>query len=128
MYTQTESSDVAISATAFATVLLLSMPWALHLPKLIRLRRRPGIPQLYEDNDGKASEESSKAYSDLIPRLAALACVLLGLASSIATALLPSRSEYKSAKGLASRIASWLDVAIWVRVLCEMLKSVFFAG
>lgn len=71
---------------------------------------------LYEDQDGKATEQSMKDFSDAYPRVAAWASSILGLGTAIAaTVLLAGRSGVPNSGfgmlGLLADAISWVIVS-----------------
>ena len=68
------------------------------------------VSQLYEDEDGIATEESQKRYSVSIPRWTTLSGAGAGLLTSIAIALL--RTLFSGFR--AATIDHWLTLGSWV--------------
>lgn len=99
----------------------------LSLPALKRgfsqLRLRGGyalVEDLYQDEDGTATEDSIRAYTDLRPRIALWLSISAGLAVSIASKVLSAQNTYpwddRHYRGLFI-ISSWVDLASWVGLL-----------
>ena len=95
--------------------------FCLSSPSLLAFRQRiePGkqavyepLDGLYEDDDGKASDETQKRFSTLIPRSTALVAAVLGFFSSLSCSILINTDV---AKG--PLVESWLRTASWVTVL-----------
>lgn len=115
---------LAIQPLALGLIFALSAATLARLlgwPKLLLRRSGAGSHSLhYEDQDGAASEESTKAYSDLGPRLAAWASVTVGLSSSIASVILSQHPHSWTAAvkpdSPLSVVVPWLDVIGWVGV------------
>jgi len=96
---------------ATACILFLS------LPALKALLSRNGtlkgyvpVDSRYEDEDGEATEESIKAYSDLTPRIAVYSGVLLGIGTSVSSRVLAERTSLS----LWTSIVAWSGVISWV--------------
>lgn len=114
-FESTQASFVASVACA-ACLLCLCFP---HLSFLMRSRRSSDskhhhTTNIYEDKDGRASEESQAAFSDFVPRFLLIIETLTGLALAAASAVLTStRSETSSNSHLI--IQQWLQFTSWVR-------------
>ena len=77
-------------------------------------RRREGADgteprMLYEDGDGRASEESQARFSTTLPRLVGLVAVLAGLAVADGLAVLNTVQA-----GRVQVVESWVRVGAWV--------------
>ena len=88
------------------------------IPALLRIYRRSSprkghsydeIHNIYEDEDGTATEETQKNYSAVIPRYLILVCAVIGLLLSIATSVLSTTQP-----GGTLFIESWLTFGSWV--------------
>ncbi|OIW35256.1 hypothetical protein CONLIGDRAFT_47777 [Coniochaeta ligniaria NRRL 30616] len=80
------------AALATTCILLLSLPALKAFVSKARLPRGYGpVEGHYEDEDGVATEESIKAYSDLRPRIAVWLSLLVGLGASISSRVLALR-------------------------------------
>ncbi|CAK7220016.1 hypothetical protein SCUCBS95973_004013 [Sporothrix curviconia] len=119
----------AVGAGSLGLVLLLSLPTFRHVWTKAQFARRnrgaqgdgayEAVPQLFESADGKATEESVAAFSDRQPRLGAYLSLILGLATSIAAAILltlrvspPTPSDRPWLTGFDN----WADVPAWALV------------
>lgn len=112
--------EAAAAATAALLAALLTVPTVAHFAATTSLFRAHGygtISGYYEDDDGEATEASTRAYSDLPSRVAAWLSSSLGLAASIAAAVL-SRNTGDAAT-MSRILTRWADVVAWVS-----LKSV----
>ena len=81
-------------------------------------------PALYEDADGKATEESMAAYSTAGPKIAMGVFAGLGFGVSIATAVLAVLDG-----GLEGFEAGWVNAGAWVRFLRRLEhRSIYTAS
>lgn len=75
------------------------------------------VEDLYSDEDGSATEDSIKRYTDLRPRIGLWLSLSVGLAASIASKVLSAKHGYPWADPHyrdLSVVCSWLDLATWV--------------
>lgn len=111
----------AVAAGAEAVlVAALTVPALLHFAASKRLFGASGygsIPGFYEDDDGEATEASTLEYSDLPYRVGAWLGSSLGLASSIAAAVLSQ--DVRQPLGLTSLLCRWADVVAWVSLFAS---------
>jgi len=70
---------------------------------------------LYKDDDGIATEDSIRAYSDTRPRAAVLLGVTLGLGTSVAASIV--RLVENGSSNIVSWVADWAETLCWVRFL-----------
>lgn len=107
------TTSLAISISCLAVVAALSVP-ALY-QYLERLRARKDqyaeLSDLYEDEDGTATEESQEAYSDFVPRLILILISAVASIDALVTAILTSTRSQTSLS-----VEQWLQFATWVRL------------
>lgn len=82
---QDESLKIAV-ASSFALIGLVSVPAAFTFIR--QLTTREPRPDIYEDEDGKATTESLKAYSAKWPKTFVVLFAIISCGTSIATGLL----------------------------------------
>lgn len=119
-----------LHATAAGVGLLLiaifTIPTLIHLitsrARLLKANGYATISGFYEDGDGEATEESTKAYSDFPPRVAAWLSSALGLAASIAAGVLSRDTDTSnsSSSPLLSILGLWSDVAAWSLIFVQI--------
>lgn len=121
----TNHDDLKAAAAAAAEAILvavLTIPAVTHFAANTRLFR-PGsygtISGFYEDDDGEATEASTRECSDLPSRIAAWLSSSLGLAASIAAALVSH--DVQHASSLSRFLCTWADVLAWVSLLASIL-------
>lgn len=98
---------------------------ALTLPALVRLaqvtrRDKPLRPEIYEDKDGVATEESMSRFSTKVYFVFVFLSIAVGLSASFALAV------YATARKNASfwdggLIALWLLFSVWVSIVSACL-------
>lgn len=113
----TDHDDLKAAAAGAEAILVavLTIPTVTHLVASTGLFRHSGyrsVPGFYEDDDGEATESSIHEYSDLPSRIAAWLSSSLGLAASIAAAVLPQHARHDSS--LPRFLCTWADVIAWV--------------
>ncbi|OAP61776.1 hypothetical protein AYL99_03979 [Fonsecaea erecta] len=112
------STSVAISIACLAVVGALSTPAFRQV--LLRLRAKKDqyqeLSQCYEDKDGKATEESQRAYSDFIVRLILIIISTIAFLDALATAILTTTRPQ-----LSLTLEQWLQFATWVLVLFQAI-------
>lgn len=81
-----DASLTAASATGLGLIGLLSIPAIISL--VIQLTTREPKQDTYEDEDGKATPESIKAYSAKLPKALVVIFSVIAAATSIALAVL----------------------------------------
>jgi hypothetical protein len=64
---------------------------------------------LYEDEDGKATEESTKAFSDKIPRFSIAILSTIGFSTVLTLAIITTLQG-----PTAYMVENWLQVGVWV--------------
>lgn len=96
----------AAVGTGIALIGLCSIPAVSDI--LRRFTRRAAKQDTYEDEDGKASPESIKAYSARLPKSLALLSAATGCAISIACLFLSAHSDDQLP------LVSVLSIAAWV--------------
>ncbi|KAL1849599.1 hypothetical protein VTK73DRAFT_9851 [Phialemonium thermophilum] len=106
-------STLQIVGTGLAIVAVCSVPSVTSLVLQLRKRER-NTDEIYEDEDGKATPESMKAYSAKLPKALILLFALVGTGLSIAIGLVSTSDE-----GLA--LENWLTLAGWAALLCQAI-------
>jgi hypothetical protein len=105
----------AVLATVY--IVVLSLP---AIKAFLRKIRFPGgygpVDSHYEDEDGVATEESIKAYSDFRPWIAVWLSLLVGLGASISSRVLALRRRppVKAQDDAWTIIVTWSGVVSWV--------------
>ena len=103
--------SIAISIAGLSIVGLLSIP-ALY-QNLDRLRatkaRYQEVSDLYEDQDGEATEQSTQAYSDFLPRWTLILFSSVASIDALVTAILTITSPHVSLI-----LEQWLQFGSWV--------------
>jgi hypothetical protein len=100
-------SSLTIIETGIALIVLCSIPAASGFAK--QLGRRDVKQDTYEDEDGKATPESIKAYSAKLPKTLVLLSAAGGCAVSIAHLLLPLRADIFPLLNVLLGIAAWVS-------------------
>jgi hypothetical protein len=103
---ENDSRSLVAGVAGLALVFLLTIPSFIGVAS--HLRDSKPQPNIYEDKDGVATEKSVAKYSAKIPKTFLAIFVILGLASSIALAVLETL-------GGIDVIESWVNVGQWVR-------------
>lgn len=115
--------DLLKGVTAVAAtlcILLLSLPGLkAFLSRYWILRGYNAVDGHYEDEDGVATEESIKAYSDLRPRIAVWLSLIIGLGASISSRVLALRRvpPVKAEDNVWTFIVAWSGPVAWVTAL-----------
>jgi hypothetical protein len=99
-----ESTLVAVG-TGLAVIGLCTYPSLTGI--ISQLRRRDKKHEVYEDDDGKATPETAKAYSAKVSKTFVLLFAAIGFGVSIAHAILSKDVEHLF-------LENWLGVAAWV--------------
>jgi len=68
------------------------------------------IPELYEDEDGTATEETQEAFFDKLPRVPVAVTTAVGLLVSLALAVSEAVRPHGSLP-----VEAWISVGAWVR-------------
>ncbi len=124
-----------LGAVAFGLVAVLSVPSVRQLWAKVRQRQRhqrqgasgyEAVPALYESRDGEATAESVAHFSDREARVAACISLVLGLAASVAAAVL--LTVYRDSRlgphlSSLSRFSVWADVPAWVSDVFSQAKA-----
>lgn len=105
------ATSVAISIACLVVVAALSVPALYQF--FIRIRAKKDqyqeLPDLYEDEDGEATEESQEAYSDFMPRLMLILISIFACLDALTTAILTTTRPH-----LSLSLEQWLQFATWV--------------
>lgn len=103
-----DSRSLASAAGALALVLLLTFPSVFAIAS--HFRESKPKSEIYEDEDGVASEESMAAYSATAPKIALSLCTVLGFLTAVPLAVLGTLEHDHD----STFIQNWLSVAQWV--------------
>jgi hypothetical protein len=111
-----DNSDGSVLAGSLALVIVAacSIPATLNLARKVYNAKPDGyqhVNDIYEDEDGKASEESQKKYSTIIPRATALIASIAGLSTHIADAVLTLLRGHST---FGVTVEAWLRIGSWV--------------
>ncbi|KIW98705.1 uncharacterized protein Z519_00366 [Cladophialophora bantiana CBS 173.52] len=110
------SSSVAISIACLAVVGALSTPAFRQF--LLRIRPKKGqyqeLSRRYEDKDGKATEESQRACSDVVVRWTLIIVSAIACLDALATAILTTNRP-----NLSLTLEQWLQFATWSLILSQ---------
>lgn len=107
-------SDSAISYTAFALTALSTVPSLWRLAKRTRRVKTTNEPELYEDEDGAATEESQARFSTKRQWIAIFVVVSLALATSLGLAIVATVRKSQSHYSGLSVVQAWLLFPLWV--------------
>ena len=102
-------SNTVAGILGIVIVLALSIPALLTFYRRFARAEYEPLDGIYEDEDGKATEESQKAFSTFLPRTVALVASILGGMIAVFLAVLETL-DY----GTIEIIDSWLRVGCWV--------------
>lgn len=105
------TTSLAVSIVCLAIVAALSVPALYQYLERIRAKKDQysELSDLYEDDDGTATEESQEAYSDFVPRLVLVSIsAVASIDALIAAILIPSHQHTSLA------VEQWLQFATWV--------------
>ncbi|WEW59244.1 hypothetical protein PRK78_004713 [Emydomyces testavorans] len=105
------SLSLLVGIAATASVAIASIPALNSISNRCRPRKRTSIDQLYCDEDGSATEESTRAFSDTIQRCLIAILSLCGLLVSLSSAVLTTAGV--SNAHYPGPIEQWLHFAIW---------------
>jgi hypothetical protein len=98
--------EIVVAAAGLGVVGLCSIPTAIGL--VSQLVKREKKQEIYEDEDGKATAESVKAFSNGLSRFLMLLFAAGGTAISIVLGVI-------SPSHLDKFLENWLNVGAWVR-------------
>ena len=117
------AASIVPGAVGLALTCLVASPSGSSLALRFKPKKSPDAyrsDKLYEDADGKASEESQSSFSTVVPRSIGLGASLLGFAAAVALAVLVTTGTVQD----VSVVADWLQAAAWL-VLCVQAVAVF---
>lgn len=105
------TTSLAISISCLAVVAALSIPALYQYLERVRARKDQysELSDLYEDEDGAATEESQEAYSDFIQRVTLVLISAVASVDALITAILTSAHS-----DISLAIEQWLQFATWV--------------
>lgn len=104
-----DSRSLAVGAAGLALVLLLTFPSLFAI--ISHFRETKSKPEIYQDKDGIASEESMAAYSAKTPKIVLSLVTVAGFLIAIYLAILGTLNRDHD----STFILSWLKLAQWVR-------------
>lgn len=115
MTTEATTTSFVVSIASAACVLILSLP---HLSPLIHRcfssnRKYQAVGEIYEDKDGRASDDSQAAFSDFVQQTTLIVASVIGLALSAASAVL-NLTQRNSSDDVHLVVQQWLQFATWV--------------
>lgn len=115
MTTDATSTSFIVSIASSACVLTLSLPHLVHSARrcLSSNRKYQAIDALYEDEDGKASEDSQAAFSDFIQRLVLIVASACGLALATVFAVV-TLTHRGTSNNTHLVVQQWLQFGSWV--------------
>ena len=121
--------DSSLANWAYAFLILIAV---FAIPSIWRLAKAPWRvktivePEIYEDEDGVATEESMAQYSQKIPFIFILGSTSIGLAESFALAVFATvRKEFFSELCLTE---TWLLFVAWVWPHCALVENLLIAA
>ena len=108
-------ANIVTGTVGTAIVLALSLPALVTFYRSLRRNKVVGyqpVGDVYEDEDGKATEESQKQFNTFLPRLVALVASMLGVLTAIVSAVLKSLGSQS-----IEIVDTWLRAGCWVKLL-----------
>ncbi|PGH14094.1 hypothetical protein AJ80_06099 [Polytolypa hystricis UAMH7299] len=116
-----DASTISLSAGAagLALVALSTLPALRSLSVRLSSRQRSGyevLHGLYQDEDGEATEESTKAFSDKTQRVLILILSVVGLLASLSLAILTTQSTHELL------VDQWLRFPLWVFISLQSVS------
>lgn len=114
-----EAHLIASSVAAAALVGFLGLPSYVSLGQRFGPSRRNYSPvdSIYEDEDGRASEDTQRQFSTLVPRVIALLAVLAGWIAALALAVLKTVGLVTVQP--SKETASWLLTVAWTLLVIQ---------
>lgn len=112
--TPSEIASLVTGAVGCFVIVLLSYTSLLRIVKNVSRPDRQGdgeTPELYEDEDGAATEETQNAFSDKLPRVMVAVTTGLGLLISLALAVFGAVRPHGSLS-----VEAWISFGAWVRL------------
>lgn len=124
MTTEATTTSFVVSIASTACLSGLAIP---HLLPVIRHcfsrdQKYQAVGQLYEDEDGQASDTSQAAFSDLVQRLTLIILSIVGVALAVVSAVFTTTQQDPS-NNLHLVIQQWLQFASWVGKLRRCLLT-----
>lgn len=104
--------SLLVGIAGVVLLMLVALPATKSLANRLRLQKKSSAGQLYQDEDGAATEESTKAFTDTIQRCSIAALSLGGLLASLSLAVLGTDGTRSPHQPGASE--QWLHFAVWV--------------
>lgn len=124
MTTEATTTSFVVSIASTACLSGLAIP---HLLPVIRHcfsrdQKYQAVGQLYEDEDGQASDTSQAAFSDLVQRLTLIILSIVGVALAVVSAVFTTTQQDPS-NNFHLVIQQWLQFASWVSKLRRCLLT-----
>jgi hypothetical protein len=104
-----DSRSLAAGAGGLALILLLTLPSIFAIAS--HFRNKNSKPEIYQDEDGVATEESMSEYSTKIAKIILSILTVAGLLTSIPPAVFGTLNRHHD----FMFIPNWLIVGQWVR-------------
>ena len=105
---------LAVEATGLALIFLLLLPSIHRLIKITRTGTKKDSFGVYEDVDGAATEKSQAEYSVKYAQIAVCATTAVGLATSIASAVMSTMRHTNVKAFMVTITLDWLLSLAWV--------------
>lgn len=110
------ATSFVVSVASTGSLVVLTIP---HISPVIKRcfssnAKYQALDHVYEDEDGKASDESQAAFSDIVKRLTLIVLSILGLALAAVSAVF-TLTQHKPGNNSHLIIQQWLQFASWVR-------------
>ena len=118
--------SLVIGAVGCFSIVLLSYG---SLSPLFKSASRPDrqgdgeLPELYEDEDGTATEETQQAYSDKLPKVLVAVTTAVGLLISLGLAVFGAVRPYDPLF-----VEAWMSFGAWVRRLLHRHSAELMAS
>lgn len=116
-----ELAVIASASICTGFVVLLTLP---SLSRLARAKKSAGpiyLKDVYEDEDGVATEESEEEYSDVIPKRTFYIAAIAGFSASITSAVLSTIWSSGLFHQTFLSVVDWQSVTIWVKKIVIFL-------
>ena len=118
------SASLAVEITGVTLIFLLLLPSIHRIFKFTRIRSKKESHGVYEDVDGAATEKSQAEYSTKYAQIAVCITSVLGLATSIASAVMSTMRHANIRAYMITITLDWLLSVAWVSSFHTLLHSV----
>lgn len=124
MTTEATTTSFVVSIASTACLSGLVIPHLLPVIKhcFSRDQKYQAVGQLYEDEDGQATDTSQAAFSDLAQRLTLIILSIVGVALAVVSAVFTTTQQGPS-NNFHLVIQQWLQFASWVSKLRRCLLA-----